>query len=247
MVKSVGKPDARKGHVRFDERGRGNGRLPVGPAPRSSSTLHQTSIPSSNAVKISSGASRFADNQVLPDSDRHHIAVLTPGRRWLRIQCHSRIGIAWAPGAAGAKTPKTIPRAGFGIFYDWFSLSNTLTAARYKGTVQQQYIIENPAFFTTVPPIPSLARIPDASQSIREVDSHLRASYLFQSAFTSKGGCGGEARSRRQDRARPQRRRTDFPQPGVQRGRQRCTFSRRHQPQENRRRTPVAPRRIAWS
>jgi hypothetical protein len=128
-------------------------------------------------------------------------------------------------GAAGAKTPKTILRAGFGIFYDRFSLSNTLTAARYKGTVQQQYIIENPAFVTTVPPIPSLARIPPASQSIREVDSHLRAPYLFQSAFTSKGGCGGEARSRRQDRARPQRRRTDFPQPGVQRGRQRCAYS----------------------
>jgi hypothetical protein len=31
VVKSVGKPDARNGHVRFDERGNGNHRLPVGP------------------------------------------------------------------------------------------------------------------------------------------------------------------------------------------------------------------------
>src|SRR6476469_11264799 len=39
-VKPVGKPDARDGHVRFDERGRKTGRRPVRlPAPRPSSTL----------------------------------------------------------------------------------------------------------------------------------------------------------------------------------------------------------------
>ena len=40
MVKSVGKPDARNGHVRFDERGKGNHRLTEvpGPAPFLDST-----------------------------------------------------------------------------------------------------------------------------------------------------------------------------------------------------------------
>src|SRR5688572_5718642 len=39
VPKSVGKPDAVFPHVRFDERGLGNGRLPFGFAPRPPSTL----------------------------------------------------------------------------------------------------------------------------------------------------------------------------------------------------------------
>jgi Carboxypeptidase regulatory-like domain len=54
-----------------------------------------------------------------------------------------RVGLAWAPGgnAKSAKT-KTVLRAGFGIFYDRFFLANSLTAARYNGTVQQQYVVD---------------------------------------------------------------------------------------------------------
>jgi hypothetical protein len=33
-----------------------------------------------------------------------------------------RIGIAWAPGASGSARPKTVIRAGFGLFYDRFAL-----------------------------------------------------------------------------------------------------------------------------
>jgi hypothetical protein len=46
-----------------------------------------------------------------------------------------RIGVAWAPGAGGKNSsPKTVIRAGFGIFYDRFVLTNTLTALRYKAS-----------------------------------------------------------------------------------------------------------------
>ena len=50
-----------------------------------------------------------------------------------------RVGLAWAPAASGKKQPKTVLRAGFGIFYDRFSLNNSLTARRYDGEGQQQY------------------------------------------------------------------------------------------------------------
>jgi hypothetical protein len=93
-----------------------------------------------------------------------------------------RIGIAWAPGSARkGPRPKTVLRAGFGVFYDRFSLSNTLTALRYNGVVQQQYVIANPDFFPTIPSIASLAAFQTAS-AIRAIGSTLRAPYIMQSA-----------------------------------------------------------------
>ena len=94
-----------------------------------------------------------------------------------------RIGLAWAPGGSNKKQPKTVLRAGFGIFYDRFSLNNTLTARRSDGIIQQQYLITNPDFFPVIPPIAALAAF-RTTQVTREVDSNLRAPYVMQSAFT---------------------------------------------------------------
>ena len=69
-----------------------------------------------------------------------------------------RIGLAWAPGASAKRSrPKTVVRAGFGTFYDRFSLLNTLAAERYNGIVQQQYVVTNPDFFPMIPTVASLA------------------------------------------------------------------------------------------
>ena len=69
-----------------------------------------------------------------------------------------RIGIAWSPGAKSARSKaKSVIRAGFGMFYDRFSLANTVAALRYNGVVQQQYIVTNPDFYPAVPPVASLA------------------------------------------------------------------------------------------
>ena len=54
-----------------------------------------------------------------------------------------RLGFAWAPGARN-KPGKYVVRGGFGIFYDRFGLANTLTADRFNGVVQQQYVLTNP-------------------------------------------------------------------------------------------------------
>ena len=93
-----------------------------------------------------------------------------------------RIGVAWVPGAVSGKLrPKTVIRAGFGMFYDRFRLANILTAQRYNGIVQQQYIIANPDFFPTVPAAASLSG-PVPASTIQEISSTLRAPYLVQSA-----------------------------------------------------------------
>ena len=95
-----------------------------------------------------------------------------------------RIGIAWAPGSrAGNPRPKVVLRGGVGIFYDRFALSNTLTAARYNGIVQQQYVVTNPEFFPNVPPPSALAAF-QSGQVIQQLSPTLRSPFVLQSAIT---------------------------------------------------------------
>ncbi|MBV8820647.1 MAG: hypothetical protein JO022_19965, partial [Acidobacteriaceae bacterium] len=97
-----------------------------------------------------------------------------------------RIGIAWAPWAGSGKSrPKTVLRAGFGIFYDRFSLTNIFTADRFGGTgLQEQYVVSNPLFlYPNVPSIASLAGS-QAPQTIWKISDSLRAPYTMQSAFS---------------------------------------------------------------
>jgi hypothetical protein len=90
-----------------------------------------------------------------------------------------RLGMAWGPGAGSR--PKSVIRAGFGMFYDRFSVSNVLAAERFNGLVQQQYIIANPDFFPTVPVVASLAG-PAPPSTIQQISSTLRAPYMMQSS-----------------------------------------------------------------
>jgi len=91
-----------------------------------------------------------------------------------------RVGMAWGLGRGAA--PKTVLRAGFGIFYDRFSLANTLTALRYNGAVQQQYVVSNPDFFVTIPALSSWSSAVSSS-TIQTINPKLRAPSLMQSAL----------------------------------------------------------------
>ncbi len=99
-----------------------------------------------------------------------------------------RIGLAWAPGATAKKASKTVIRGGFGMFYTRFDLSNTFSAERYNGKLQQQYVITSPDFFTPDITTPGSvlggAQTNASVQSIQLVSSSLRAPYLMQSALS---------------------------------------------------------------
>jgi hypothetical protein len=94
-----------------------------------------------------------------------------------------RVAISWAPGGGASNSrAKTVLRAGFGIFYDRFPLSDIVTAERYNGIAQQQYVVADPDFFPTIPSTATLAAL--GYQSTEAVSSRLRAPYVMQSALT---------------------------------------------------------------
>jgi hypothetical protein len=97
-----------------------------------------------------------------------------------------RVGVAWAPGGSGkAAKPKTVLRAGFGVFYYRFDMNNTLTAARYNGIVQQRYVINSPNFFPNVPPIAALAVMGTTSSSVTQtIAPDIRSPELMQTALS---------------------------------------------------------------
>ncbi len=134
--------------------------------------------------------SQFSINAGMPAiSVRQFDAGLFFGASWrIRTNLTLNIGIRYetqtnihdhrdiAPRIAWAPRPKTVIRGGVGIFYDRFALANTLTADRFNGVVQQQYVVTDPTFYPTYPPIASLAANHWGAGGM-EVDSHLRAVY----------------------------------------------------------------------
>jgi hypothetical protein len=99
-----------------------------------------------------------------------------------------RIGFAWGLGS-GKTAPKTVLRAGFGLFYDRFGQNLVLQSIRQNGVNQVQYISSSDTAFTPAAFYPA---IPDqnspflvgSSASIRKIDPNLRSPYLMQTAIT---------------------------------------------------------------
>ncbi len=89
-----------------------------------------------------------------------------------------RVGLAW--GLGKSRTPKTVLRAGSGVFYDRFQQQQILEAHWLNGINQEQYLVTNPTFFpyVTVP-----ANTPASLPTSYEIPSNLRAPYTIQSAI----------------------------------------------------------------
>lgn len=93
-----------------------------------------------------------------------------------------RVGVAWGLGS-GKKPPKTVLRAGYGIFYDRFPQNLVIEADQLNGINQTQFVIQNPTFFNpnSVPPIGTLGS-PSTSNHY-QIDPNLRAPYTMQVAI----------------------------------------------------------------
>ena len=94
----------------------------------------------------------------------------------------------WAPrlslayGVGHSKQPKTVLRAGYGIFYDRFSYDYLMQAERYNGITQQQYVVANPDFYPAIPSPSELAMLATNSPTSYVVQSNLHVPYTMEAA-----------------------------------------------------------------
>jgi hypothetical protein len=93
-----------------------------------------------------------------------------------------RVGLAW--GLGHGKSPKTVLRAGFGIFYDRFMQTQILQAERLNGVTQQEFLFSQPDFFPNYPAClgtPAGCASSASPPNIYQIDPKLRAPYTIQS------------------------------------------------------------------
>ncbi|HEX8711968.1 MAG TPA: carboxypeptidase regulatory-like domain-containing protein [Terracidiphilus sp.] len=86
-----------------------------------------------------------------------------------------RVGIAWALGSGA--NPKTVVRAGWGMFYERFDDDQMINAERLNGTNQTTYIVNSPMFYPDVPPPSSLASANQSLPTTYRISPHLRSPY----------------------------------------------------------------------
>jgi hypothetical protein len=94
-----------------------------------------------------------------------------------------RIGFAWAVDQRKNHVAKTVIRGGTGFFYDRVGTGLTLSALRYNGITQQQYVVANPTIFPTVPSLATLAGDLQPT-STTEIYKGLVAPRVFQSGLS---------------------------------------------------------------
>lgn len=119
-------------------------------------------------ITISSGLRYEAQTNI---SDHHDFAP--------------RVGVAWGIGKNSGpfRQPMMVLRAGWGMFYDRFSQDLVLNTIRNNGINQQQYLVQYPDFYPTVPN-PEALQASLVPQAVTRMDASLRAPYMMQSAIS---------------------------------------------------------------
>ncbi len=122
-----------------------------------------------------------------------------------RLNFAPRLGIAWSPGAGGAKQPKFVFRGGAGVFYNRFGENNTLQTLRFNGVNQLSLLVNandtdpirransltllaQPVFtingVTNVPTAAQIQTLLPAQSTISVVSPIFQAPYTMQAVFS---------------------------------------------------------------
>jgi len=95
-----------------------------------------------------------------------------------------RLGLAWGIGQGKSQAPKTVLRAGWGLFYDRFTNDLVLQAERQNGVTQQEYIATDPTFYPNIPTISALQLEQTGVPTIYRIQPNLHAPYTMQAALS---------------------------------------------------------------
>jgi hypothetical protein len=96
-----------------------------------------------------------------------------------------RLGFAWGIGGGGKTAPKTVLRAGFGVFYDRFLSADVLQQNRLNGNSLAEFVVPSPDFFNPNPaPPPLLTPGPTELFTSYKPNLNLHAPYLAQTAVS---------------------------------------------------------------
>ena len=95
-----------------------------------------------------------------------------------------RVGLAWGLGRKGS-TPKTILRAGYGIFYERLEIDEMSNLALQNGITQTQYIVNQPDFYPNLPSLAAISSLPGVQlqPTIYQLAPNVRAPYVMQAAI----------------------------------------------------------------
>lgn len=94
-----------------------------------------------------------------------------------------RVAVAWGLGRSNNPAPKTVLRAGWGMFYDRFDKMYVLIADRQNGVNQTQYIVNQPDFYPNIPP-PDQIKQNAVFPTVYQISPDLRAGYVEQIAIS---------------------------------------------------------------
>jgi len=95
-----------------------------------------------------------------------------------------RVGLAWGLGAPKkGSSPKTVLRAGAGVFYDRLAQNLVLNTLRLNGIRTRQFIVQSPDFFPSVPALNALSAA-QLSPTVYQIDPKLTSPYTIQTAVT---------------------------------------------------------------
>ena len=95
-----------------------------------------------------------------------------------------RIGMAWGVAGTPKNPPRTVVRAGFGMFYDRFGYDLVAQQDRLNGSIQQKFIVNNPNFYLADTPPVSQLQQSGTPTTIYVANSHLRAPYTLQTGVS---------------------------------------------------------------
>jgi hypothetical protein len=96
-----------------------------------------------------------------------------------------RLGFAWGLDGSGKKSPKTVLRLGFGIFYDRFGYDLVLQQERLNNVTQQQFVVANPQFYlNNTPPPSALQQMSNVAPTLYRPNPSLRTPYTMQTGVT---------------------------------------------------------------